>query len=318
MLGFWSAVVTGPTEPSHQVPSPFSKEPLKHITNAVLLTALVHLLAQSPLRANTIFASISGDPNNSFVPDQLSSVDQAQQTVTGVATLGDGSLGFNGGLTYGTGGNLYAIANDFTGAGSFYSIQPNGTLNLIGSAGGLGNGFLGGLAYDPFNGTFYAAVLDDQDNTTLESIDSSGTATALGQSLGTDFTGLTFDLQNGLFYGIGNDDTGFSTLYSFSLGGSPTAVAALGFGFGALTYDYPNNVLWAIDPVNNFSSQLYQITPSGTVSGPLFTLGDGFVELAAASVPEPASAAEVLAGLLGGVWFFRRRTKNPNSTAHKP
>ena len=50
----------------------------------------------------------------------------------------------------------------------------------------------------PFNGTFYAAVLDDQDNTTLDSIDSSGIATALGQSLGTDFTGLAFDISEWL------------------------------------------------------------------------------------------------------------------------
>ena len=85
--------------------------------------------------------------------------------------------------------------------------------------------------------------------------------------------------QNGLFCGIGNDDTGFSTLCSFSLGGSPTGVAALGYGFGALTYDDANNVTLVIDPVNNFSSQLFQITPSGTESDPLFTLGDGFVEL---------------------------------------
>ncbi len=63
-----------------------------------------------PLAHATSFFPISADPNNSFVPDRLSSVTYSPGSVTTIATLGDGSLGFNGGLTSGAGGTLYAIA----------------------------------------------------------------------------------------------------------------------------------------------------------------------------------------------------------------
>lgn len=256
--------------------------------------------------ATTSFYTISGDPSNFYVPDQFSSVDLNASSVTTVATLGDGSLGFNGGLVLGPGGSLYAIANDSTGAGSLYSIQPDGAATLIGTAGGLGDGFFGGLAYDSANALFYAAVLDSLGNTSLYSITSGGVATALGQDLGTGFSGLAYDSANGLFYGIGNDNTGFSTLYDFSLGGTVNTVGGLGYGFGALTYDPLENVLWAIDPVNNAGSQLFQITTAGTESSAYMTLGDGFVELAA-NTPEPSPALEIPAGLALAFWFLRRR-----------
>jgi hypothetical protein len=104
----------------------------------------------APAQADT-FWSISRDPNNGYVPDVLSSVDSGAQTVTNIAAVSGGNLGFNGGLTLGPGGKLYAIANDSFGNSSFYSIQTNGALSLIGSTGGLGQGFLGGLTYDTRN-----------------------------------------------------------------------------------------------------------------------------------------------------------------------
>jgi hypothetical protein len=264
-----------------------------------------------PLVHATSFVSISGDPNNSFVPDQLSSVTYAPGSATTVATLGDGSLGFDGGLTVGSGGVLYAIANDSSGASSLYTVQSNGTTTLVGSSGGLGSGFLGGLAWDSANSTLYAAVLDPFGNTTLDSISGSGVATSTGLTLGTGFSGLAYDSANGLFFGIGNDNTGFSTLYDFSLGGPVNAAGALGFGYGALTYDAANDVFWAIDPVNNAGSNLIQISPAGAASAPLFTLGDGFVELAIAQAPftgtpEPAGAVMLGAGLIL-IGFLRRR-----------
>jgi hypothetical protein len=257
------------------------------------------------------FFSISGDPNNNFVPDQFSSLTSSPGSVTPIATLGDGSLGFNGGLTVGSGGALYAIANDSLGNSSLYSVQPNGATSLVGSAGGLGSGFLGGLAWDSANSTLYAASLDSLGNTTLFSITGAGAASSTGLALGTGFSALTFDSSDGLFYGIGNDNTGFSTLYSFSLGGPVNNVGGLGFGFGALTYDAANNVLWAIDPVNNVLSQLFQITTSGAVSSPFYTLGDGFVELAVttttAGVPEPGAAVTLGAALIAMAFFLRRK-----------
>lgn len=265
-----------------------------------------------PLVHATSFLSISGDPNNNYVPDQFSSVTYPSGSVTTIATLGDGSLGFNGGLTVGSGGTLYAIANDSSGNSSLYTVQTSGSTALVGSAGGLGSGFLGGLAWDSVNSTLYAASLDALGNTTLYSITIAGVATSTGLALGTGFSGLTFDSTNGLFYGIGNDNTGFSTLYDFSLGGPVTSVVGLGFGYGALTYDAANDVFWAIDPVNNAGSQLFQISSAGVVSGPLFTLGDGFVELAVGSgtgagVPEPSAAVTLGAGLILIGFLLRRK-----------
>jgi hypothetical protein len=243
------------------------------------------------------FYSISGDPNT-FIPDQFSTVDSNTMTVSTVGTLGNGSLGFNGGLTVAPGG-IYAVANDSTGASSFYNVQQNGSISLIGSTGGLGFGFLGGLAFDSADSTFYAAVQDTFGNSSLYSITSAGVATALGQALGTGYSGLAYDSGNGLFYGIGNDGTGFSTLYDFSLGGPVNIVGGLGFGFGALTYDTASDVFWAISPVNNTGSQLFQITAAGAESSALMTLGDGFVELAAVAAPEPGSFSQVcLAALI--------------------
>lgn len=85
-------------------------------------------VAVIPGRGSTFYA-IGPDPNT-FVPDQLVSVTLAPQSVCTLATLGGGLFGFNGGLTVGPGGVLYAIANDFTGAGSLYTVQPDGTLGF--------------------------------------------------------------------------------------------------------------------------------------------------------------------------------------------
>jgi hypothetical protein len=277
-------------------------------TRALILAAA----CAAPIQADT-FWSISGDPSNGYVPDVLSSVDSGVQTVTNIASMGGASLAFNGGLTMGPGGKLYAIANDSFGNSSFYSIQANGALSLIGSAGGLGQGFLGGLTYDTQNSTFYAAVLDSAGNTSLDSISQTGQATLVDPSLGTGFSGLAFDSANGLFYGIANDNTGFSTLVDFSLSGPVNDVGSLGYGFGALTYDQTNNVFWALAPVNNAASTLFQITALAEESNGIFTLGDGFSELAVqaqaqtTTVPEPATAAELGTAICVLALFLKRK-----------
>jgi len=239
--------------------------------------------------------SLSADPNT-FVPDQFSSVNPALQTVSNIATLGDGSLGFNGGITQGIGG-LYAIGNDSNGAGSFYSVSLDGAISLIGTAGGLGDGFFGGLAFDSANGTFYAAVNDNSGNSSLYSITAGGVATNLSKALGTGFSGLAYDSNNGLFYGIGNDNSGNSTLYDFSLNGTIDTVASIGMGFGGLTYDPQVDAFWAIQGVNNAGSQLFQLSPAGAESSSFMTLGDGFTELTTLT-PEPSSFTDLAVVLL--------------------
>lgn len=158
------------------------------------------------------------------------------------------------------------------------------------------------------NSTLYAAVLDTLGNTTLYSISAGGVASSTGLALGTSYVGLTFDSANGLFYGISLDSSANATLDSFALGGPVTSVGPLGPDFGALTYDAAGNVFWAISPLNNAGSQLFQITTGGAVSSPLYTLGDGFVELAVTqTTPEPAGAVTLGAGLMVMAFFLRRK-----------
>lgn len=281
------------------------------MTNKCFRCAWALVLASmwaGPVRADTLFYSVSGDPNNGNVPDVLSSVDSDEQTVTGIGAMGGGNLGFNGGLTV-VGGQLYGIANDFLGNSSFYKIGADGSRSLIGSAGGLGQGFLGGVAWDTENSSFYAAVLDSEGNTSLASISQTGQAAVVGNDLGSGFSGLAFDSANGLFYGIANDGTGFSTLVDFALNGPVNDVGSLGFGFGALTYDAANNVFWALAPVDNAGTTLHEITALGEESDGIFTLGDGFDELAvrAPAVPEPATEAELSIGLCLLTMFLKRK-----------
>ena len=283
-------------------------------TRAMILAAA----CIAPAQADT-FWTISRDPNDGYVPDVLSSVDSDAQTVTNIAAMGGGNLGFNGGITVGPGGKLYAIANDSFGNSSFYAIQTNGALSLIGSVGGLGQGFLAGLTYDTQNSTFYAAVLDSAGNTSLDSISQTGQATIVDPSLATGFSGLAFDRANDLFYGIANDNNGLSTLVDFSLSGPVNDVGTLGDGFGALTYDQTNNVFWALAPVNNAGSTLHQITASAQESNGIFVLGDGFAELAVQAqaqttpVPEPATAAELGTAICLLALFLKRKASRPGS-----
>jgi len=285
------------------------------------------LLAMAGL-ACTIHAgalvSISGDPANFFVPDQLATVDPLAQTVAGFVTLGDGSLGFNGGLATGPAGMLYGIANDSTGAGSLVTIQPDGTLSVIGAQDGLGFGFTGGLAWDPVDNTFLAVANDGSGNAFLYNI-STGGAVSPGFQVGTNtsFDGLTYDTANQTLYGIGNDSGGNSTLYNIIPAGSMvTPMTSLGTGFGGITYDASLDAFWVISPVNNASSQLFQISNTGVLSSPVFTLGDGFVELAVASsatspgpgpsAPEPGTFAAVTSGI-AAIAAARRWTHNRGS-----
>ena len=85
-------------------------------------------------RCETALSLRLGRTPTCVVHDQLDLVRLSPQGVFTVATLGGGLLGFNGGLTAGPGGVLYAIVSDFTEAGSLYTVQPGGILGLLGTA----------------------------------------------------------------------------------------------------------------------------------------------------------------------------------------
>ena len=71
-------------------------------------------------------------------------------------TVGDNTLGFNGGLTYNSkDGLFYAIAADSTGASLLYRIDT-GTSSATPIGVTLGTGYTGGIAYDAANDVFFA------------------------------------------------------------------------------------------------------------------------------------------------------------------
>jgi hypothetical protein len=98
------------------------------------LIALGFLLAVSgaSLTAEPFLFTIG--PDNNFVPRSFTSISVDASSVTSLFNLGDGSLGFNGGLTFRpTDGLFYAIANDGSGNSTIqsFSLAGAGTLTSV-------------------------------------------------------------------------------------------------------------------------------------------------------------------------------------------
>lgn len=253
--------------------------------------------------ASPVLFGIGAD--NGGVPRAYYSISIATSTSSLITDLGNGSIGFNGGMvSRPSDGLFYVIGNDNVPAGTLSTLSPAGTLNTVGLADGLSAGFVGGLTLDTDNGFLYGIETDNNGNSSLIRISaSSGQATIPGSSLGTNFTGVAFDPNNHLFYAIATDFSGASTLYDFSLGAAPSQVGligGLGLGVGGLTFDSAGNMLYAVGNQNNFGSRLDRIDLSGNLT-PLFSLPDGFTEVAvfnaAPGVPEPSTGMLLLSGI---------------------
>jgi hypothetical protein len=257
--------------------------------------------------ASTVLFGIGAD--NAGVPRAYYSISIANSTAALITDLGDGSVGFNGGMvSRPSDGQFYVIGNDNAPAGTLSTLSAAGSLNTVGLVDGLPAGFIGGLALDTDNGFLYGIETDSGGNSTLIKISaSSGQPTVPGNVLGTNYTGVAFDPNDHLFYAIATDSNGASTLYDFSLGGAPSQVGltgGLGFGVGGLTFDPVSNLLYAVANQNNFGSELERIDLNGNASV-LFGLPDGFTEVAA-EIPEPSSAVLLLAGI---AWIIVQHPK---------
>lgn len=280
------------------------------------------LLASQFALADTLY-TISADPNAGFVPQALDSIDTTGKSVSSPFTLGNGTLGFTGGLAYrGNNNTFYVISQDNSG---------NSVFNSFTLAGGppvsplftLGQGFTGGLTFDTANGFFYAVNNDSVGNSSLYRIDTSGGGSATPLfALGTGFTGgLAFDSANGLLYGISNDSGGNSTLDSISLGGVVTPLAlSLGQGFtGGLAYGPGSGLFYAISSDSLGNSSLSDFTLASSSPTSLFGVSVGTNNAAltlgpagpAPVVPEPSTMLLVGSGLVGAAYLlkFRNRAK---------
>ncbi len=276
------------------------------LTRLVAITAL----ALAPAWASAELLTIGPDDPNSFfpVPRALTQLPtSAPVSATPVATLGDGSIGFNGGLAY-DGSGLYAIGNDWSGASTLYSMTTTGA--SLTSVGALGSGFYGGLAHR--SGALYAIGSDGFGASTLYQV-TGGSATAVGSGVGFGFYGgLTYNADDDLLYAIAGDSSSVQrALYKVDVtSGAPTFLFNLGdgsIGFdGGLAYDDSADLFYAIGSDSFANSGLYSFTlaGNGAVTAIGSSFGQGFVNRSLAMlpgdvtpVPEPPTLA-LLSSLL--------------------
>ena len=263
-----------------------------------IFAALLALISFGANATEMLF-TIGPDASPFFVPRTLNELPSTSPvSASFLADLGDGSVGFNGGLAYDTAdGQLYTIGNDSSGLSTLYSMTTlGGTLTAIG--GGLGVGFNGGLAYDSLNDTFYAIANDFLGNSTLYEVSGAGVATPLG-AIGVGFYGgLTFNANDGNLYAIAGD--AFGAMRNVVAIDAATVAAnplfdlgdgSVGFN-GGLTYDVGADLFYVIG--NDFlaDSTLFSFTLAGSSTpgddlAPIgSSFGQGFLNAGLALAPE--------------------------------
>lgn len=267
-------------------------------------------------------------PTYSFGPDGqgtgrvFSSV--APGTATPLASLGDGSVAFNGGLVYSSvASRFFAIGNDGLGNSSlvsFTAAAPGSfTVNQPLSVGG----FTGGLAV---NGTtLYAVATDFTGASSLYSMDlTGGSLSLLGALSGALYTGLAFDADDGRLYGIAADASGVARSVrriSLSGGVSDSELFQLGDGSlafnGGLAYDDQADLFNVIanDALASSGLMSFDLTGAASLTALGGSFGFGYLNAGLAigppgggggnTVPEPATPALLLA--LALAWATARR-----------
>ena len=280
-----------------------------------VLMKLLVAAAAAPVIAHAAALFTIG-PDAGSVPRVLNQLPtSAPVTASSQGSLGDGSIGFNGGLAYNTSNTLlYSIGNDSLGSSTLYRLTTlGGSLTPIAA---LGIGFNGGLAYHAGNGNFYAIANDSSAASTLYEVTPAGVATALGAgSFGTGFYGgLTYNADDGLLYAIAGDALGvmrnvvaidLTTVTAtplFDLGDG-----SLGFN-GGLAYDDAADLFYVIGNDLFVSSTLFSFTlaGAGTLAAIDSSFGQGFLNVGLALAPAvtpapepPTSALIALIAVLG-------------------
>jgi hypothetical protein len=261
---------------------------------ALLITAAAAVALSFAAHASALFTI---GPDDAFSPRVLNQLPTtAPVSASPLATLGDGSIGFNGGLAYNTSNSmLYAVGNDSFGSSTLYSMTTlGGSLTPVAP---LGVGFNGGLAYNSGNGNLYAIANDPVGASTLYEVTAAGVATALGTGpFGSGFYGgLTYDADDGNLYAIAGDLFGvMRSVVSIDIASvAPTVLFDLGngsLGFnGGLAYDDAANRFYVLG--NDFlaNSTLSSFTAGGGGSdlAPIGTsFGQGFLNIGLALAPE--------------------------------
>lgn len=277
-------------------------------------------------------APASAAPTYTFGPDGqgigrvFGSV--APGTATPLASLGDGSVAFNGGLAYSSvASRFFAIGNDGLGNSSlvsFTAAAPGSfTVNQPLSIGG----FTGGLAVN--GNILYAVATDFTGTSSLYSMDlTGGSLSLLGALSGALYAGLAYDADDGLLYGIAADASGVArSVRRISLAGgvSDSELFQLGdgsLGFnGGLAYDDQADLFNVIanDAMAASGLMSFDLTGAASLTAMGGSFGFGYVNAGLAigpagggggggggnTVPEPATPALLLA--LALAWATARR-----------
>lgn len=299
----------------------------------LVLSSMLALCAATG-QAGPLLYTVGGDftsPGAIGVPDSLNSMDPASAaSVTNVRTpVGNGSIGFNGGLVFAN-SLLYGVGSDSSGFATLFSFQTNGlgltpvSPDFNSSGGAAGIVFQNGLT--AAGSTFYA-IGAGANGEALYQI-GAGSATFIEglPTLGGTYAGLAWDPVSGAFYAViaganGSDFNGdFLVRFGFggpfnivanltALDGAPvgTHLSGLADGGGGILYDIYTNPA-------TLTGQLERITVGGSTS--VSTLYDTQIPLAQNAgvaivqpTPEPAAGVEIGAGLLLVSWILNRRKK---------
>lgn len=293
------------------------------------LAAPILILSASAGHAGVLLYTIGADPLGA--PTSLNSLDPTSPaSVTNVQTpVGDGSIGFNGGLVA-VGGLLYGIGSDNNGIATLYSFQTNGQgltpvspdFNTSGDAAGFT--FQNGLG--AIGNTFYAIGYDTNNDANFgeEALFQIGNGVATQivtlPTFGGTYAGMAYDPVLQKFYAVianGTGDYRGDDLVLFDLTGSaglaakltPLDGAAVGSHLDGLA-DAGGGVLYNIFMSSEtFTGQLEQITLG---SGPpattwLYDTGVPLAQnagIALVATPEPQSTYQtVIAVVIAWLWL---------------
>lgn len=286
--------------------------------------------------------TVGPDDPASFFPVPRALTPLTTGAVVGAGTnLGDGSVGFNGGLAFRPGSTpaddrLFAVGNDALFNSTLYSVATGGS--GLASVLPLGAGFAGGLAWHAGEDAFYVVASNFLGASSLHRVPAAGGISSVEfvADIGFGFVGgLTYNADDGKLYAISTDVLGVPrVLNAITLGPTPTVAPLFSLGDGSLAfngglaYNALGDVFYAVSNDASFASTLNTFTLAGAGAFDVVgAIGVGFGNSALAlvpgvivtPVPEPAgetlaATALALLALLGAAPRARRRRRGGLAT----
>jgi hypothetical protein len=285
------------------------------MTGARLGAAIALLIGSIvPAWAGPILYTVGADVNGA--PVSLIGMDAANSpsVATIVTPLGDGSIGFNGGLV-GVGSLLYGIGNDSGNLATLYSFTPAGgsltALNSDFNTSGAATGFVFQNGLAAIGGTLYGIGFDSVGSSGEALFTIGGGSASLVSSLsdlGGSYSALAYAADQTMLYGIVvngvNNEVQGDYLVSMNPNGSNfTVVANLSTLDGSATGTHTGGLLYTgggsffdvfTDP-NSGNGQLETIGLNGQSATLVYDTGapllinHGLAEVT--STPEPSGFA---------------------------